>query len=165
MEEYASSVADGGWDEVARSVADSERLLDALLAGDADAVAAGVERPTRPPPASLPTTTRTPWPVRCVWRSSLPSAAIGSCAKHRRVRGMPTSSLRLLPRDLIFRAWSSSSSGAYRPRRLSSRSGSVGIIGRLRVRRAPARSCLPVFPMILNPQRHACKIERCRVRA
>lgn len=44
LEEYANSMADGGWDEVARSIADSDRLLEALLAGDVDAVAAGVER-------------------------------------------------------------------------------------------------------------------------
>lgn len=42
--EFANSVADGGWDEVARSIAASERLLDALLAGDVEAVAHGVER-------------------------------------------------------------------------------------------------------------------------
>ncbi len=44
MGEYANSVANGGWDEVARTIAASEALLDALLAGDADAVAEGVER-------------------------------------------------------------------------------------------------------------------------
>ena len=42
--EYASATADCGWAEVARSIAASERLLDSLLAGDADAVATGVER-------------------------------------------------------------------------------------------------------------------------
>lgn len=42
---FASSVSvGGGWGEVSRSIAESERLLDALIAGDADAVAAGVER-------------------------------------------------------------------------------------------------------------------------
>ena len=44
MGEYASATADNGWHEVSRSIADSEALLDALLAGDAEAVAAGVGR-------------------------------------------------------------------------------------------------------------------------
>ena len=45
MGEFANSIrASGGWGEVARSVDASERLLDALVAGDAEAVAAGVER-------------------------------------------------------------------------------------------------------------------------
>lgn len=42
--EWANSIADPGWAEVARSINDSERLLDALLAGRADDVAAGVGR-------------------------------------------------------------------------------------------------------------------------
>ena len=43
--EFANSVeAGGGWGEVARSIADSESLLDALVAGDEAAVAAGVQR-------------------------------------------------------------------------------------------------------------------------
>ena len=42
--EYANSVRDGGWDEVARSIAASDELLRALVAGDAEAVAAGVQR-------------------------------------------------------------------------------------------------------------------------
>lgn len=44
MGEFANSVCDGGWSEVARSVMASDALLDALLAGDAEEVAAGVER-------------------------------------------------------------------------------------------------------------------------
>ena len=44
MGEFANSVSQGGsWREVSRSIADSEALLDALVAGDADAVAQGVE--------------------------------------------------------------------------------------------------------------------------
>ncbi len=42
--EYANAVGTGGWEEVARSIAASEKLLDSLLAGDADAVARGVEQ-------------------------------------------------------------------------------------------------------------------------
>ena len=42
--EYANATADRGWSEVARSIGASEKLLGVLLAGDADAVAAGVER-------------------------------------------------------------------------------------------------------------------------
>ena len=42
--EYANAVGAGGWGEVARSIAASEGLLDALVAGDAAAVAEGVER-------------------------------------------------------------------------------------------------------------------------
>ncbi len=42
--EFAVSTRDGGWGEVARSIRDSESLLASLVAGDADAVAAGVER-------------------------------------------------------------------------------------------------------------------------
>lgn len=42
--EYANATQDEGWSEVARSIAASEKLLRALLAGDAEAVAAGVER-------------------------------------------------------------------------------------------------------------------------
>ncbi len=41
--EFASATAGAGWGEVARSIAESEALLDALLAGNAEAVAAGVE--------------------------------------------------------------------------------------------------------------------------
>ena len=46
MGEFANSVEAGreGWGEVARSIRESEALLRALVAGDADAVAAGVER-------------------------------------------------------------------------------------------------------------------------
>ena len=44
MGAFASSMSLGGWDEVSRSIAESERLLDALVAGDAGAVVAGVER-------------------------------------------------------------------------------------------------------------------------
>ena len=45
MGAFASSTSlGGGWGEVSRSIAESERLLDALVAGDAGAVAAGVER-------------------------------------------------------------------------------------------------------------------------
>ena len=44
MGEYASSIAKGGWDEVARTVAASDDLLEALLAKDGDAVALGVAR-------------------------------------------------------------------------------------------------------------------------
>ena len=45
MGEFALSVErSDGWGEVARSIRDSEGLLDALLAGDAKAVADGVER-------------------------------------------------------------------------------------------------------------------------
>ena len=42
--EYANATADKGWDEVARSIAVSEKLLDAVLAGDEKTVAAGVEQ-------------------------------------------------------------------------------------------------------------------------
>ena len=42
--EYANATQDRGWSEVARSIASSEQLLRALLAGDAEAVAAGVEQ-------------------------------------------------------------------------------------------------------------------------
>ncbi len=42
--EYANATQDKGWGEVARSIAASEKLLRALIAGDADAVAAGVEQ-------------------------------------------------------------------------------------------------------------------------
>ena len=42
--EYANATQDKGWSEVARSIAFSEQLLHALLAGDAEAVAAGVEQ-------------------------------------------------------------------------------------------------------------------------
>ena len=42
--EYANATQDKGWAEVARSIAASEKLLRALLAGDAEAVAAGVEQ-------------------------------------------------------------------------------------------------------------------------
>ena len=42
--EYANATQDRGWSEIARSIAASEKLLRALLAGDAEAVAAGVER-------------------------------------------------------------------------------------------------------------------------
>ena len=42
--EFASATAGAGWGEVARSIAESEALIDALLAGDAQAVASGVER-------------------------------------------------------------------------------------------------------------------------
>ena len=43
--EYQAAVSVGGnWVEVARSIAASEKLLDALLAGDAETVAAGVEQ-------------------------------------------------------------------------------------------------------------------------
>ena len=42
--EYANATQDEGWSEVARSIAASEKLLRALLAGDAEAVAAGVEQ-------------------------------------------------------------------------------------------------------------------------
>ena len=44
MGEFANSVRNGGWDEVARSIRASEALLDALVAGDADAVAQGVQQ-------------------------------------------------------------------------------------------------------------------------
>ena len=45
MGAFASSMSlGGGWGEVSRSIAESERLLDALVAGDAGAVVAGVER-------------------------------------------------------------------------------------------------------------------------
>ena len=42
--EYANATQDKGWSEVARSIASSEQLLRALLASDAEAVAAGVEQ-------------------------------------------------------------------------------------------------------------------------
>ena len=42
--EYANATQDRGWSEVARSIAASEQPLRALLAGDAEAVAAGVEQ-------------------------------------------------------------------------------------------------------------------------
>ncbi len=42
--EYANATSDKGWSEVARSTRASEELLDALLAGDEAAVAAGVEQ-------------------------------------------------------------------------------------------------------------------------
>ena len=42
--EFAVSTRSGGWDEVARSIRESESLLTALVAGDVEAVAAGVER-------------------------------------------------------------------------------------------------------------------------
>ena len=42
--EYANATQDRGWSEVARSIAASEQLLRALLAGDAEAVATGVEQ-------------------------------------------------------------------------------------------------------------------------
>ncbi len=42
--EYANATSDKGWSEVVRSIAASEKLLDALLAGDAEAVASGVEQ-------------------------------------------------------------------------------------------------------------------------
>ena len=42
--EYANATQDKGWSEVARSIAASEKLLRALLAGDAEAVATGVEQ-------------------------------------------------------------------------------------------------------------------------
>ena len=42
--EYASATSGGNWGEIARSIAASEALLDALLAGNADAVAQGVEK-------------------------------------------------------------------------------------------------------------------------
>lgn len=42
--EYANATADKGWAEVARSIRASEKLLDAVLAGDEEAVAAGVEQ-------------------------------------------------------------------------------------------------------------------------
>ena len=41
--EFASATADRSWGEVARSIAESEDLLAAVLAGDAESVAAGVE--------------------------------------------------------------------------------------------------------------------------
>ena len=41
--EFSSATASGNWSEVARSIATSEALLDSLLSGDAQAVAAGVE--------------------------------------------------------------------------------------------------------------------------
>lgn len=44
MGEWANSTADEGWAEVARSIRDSEGLLEALIAERADEVAAGVER-------------------------------------------------------------------------------------------------------------------------
>lgn len=45
MGAFTSSMSlGGGWGEVSRSIAESERLLDALVAGDAGAVVAGVER-------------------------------------------------------------------------------------------------------------------------
>ena len=44
MGEFANSVRDGGWDEVARSITASERLLNALVAGNAMEVAEGVQR-------------------------------------------------------------------------------------------------------------------------
>ena len=44
MGEFANSVRNGGWDEVARSIRDSEVLLDALVAGDARTVEKGVQR-------------------------------------------------------------------------------------------------------------------------
>lgn len=44
MAEWANSTADSGWSEVARSIRESEALLGSLLARDADAVAAGVQR-------------------------------------------------------------------------------------------------------------------------
>lgn len=43
MGEYTSAVRPGGWAEVARSIRDSEKLLNALLEGRADEVAAGVK--------------------------------------------------------------------------------------------------------------------------
>ncbi len=42
--EYANAIRAGGWDEVARALAQSERLADALVAGDAAAVAQGVQQ-------------------------------------------------------------------------------------------------------------------------
>ncbi len=42
--EFAVSTRDGGWSEMARPIRESEALLASLVAGDADAVAAGVER-------------------------------------------------------------------------------------------------------------------------
>ena len=42
--EYANSVRDGGWGEVSRSIAASDALLEALIAGDEETVAAGVQR-------------------------------------------------------------------------------------------------------------------------
>ena len=42
--EYANATQDKGWSEVARSIASSKQLLRALLASDAEAVAAGVEQ-------------------------------------------------------------------------------------------------------------------------
>ena len=43
--EFVNSIGnDPGWAEVARAIADSDALMAALLAGDADAVAEGVER-------------------------------------------------------------------------------------------------------------------------
>ncbi len=42
--EYASATSSGNWGEIARSIAASEALLDALLAQDVEAVARGVEK-------------------------------------------------------------------------------------------------------------------------
>lgn len=42
--EWANATADSGWAEVARSIRESERLLNALLEGKATAVASGVEQ-------------------------------------------------------------------------------------------------------------------------
>ena len=42
--EFAVSTRDEGWSAVSRSIAASDELLDSLVAGDAEAVAAGVQR-------------------------------------------------------------------------------------------------------------------------
>ena len=44
MGEFENATKDGGWDEVARSIAVSDSLLDALLSGDGQRVAEGVAR-------------------------------------------------------------------------------------------------------------------------
>ena len=42
--EFENAIEDGGWDEIARAIRESEELLSATLRGDGDAVAKGIDR-------------------------------------------------------------------------------------------------------------------------
>lgn len=42
--EFENAIEDGGWDEIARAIRESEELLSATLRGDSDAVAKGIDR-------------------------------------------------------------------------------------------------------------------------
>ncbi len=165
MEEYASSVADGGWDEVARSVADSERLLDALLAGDADAVAAGVERAHEDAASVIAYNDENS--LACTLRLAFFSAQ----RRYRIVREAPAgkgyadliltplASRPDLPGVVIELKWGLSPEAAVEQirergyhRALAGASGSGEVV-------------LAGVSYDPKSKRHACKIERCRVRA